>query len=333
MTNGTAAAAGAAAGTIRELWRYPVKSMGGERLDAIALDERGPRGDRLWAIHDQEKGAITTAKRLPALLLMTARYLEEPGPEAGPGAVPPVAIRLPDGSEVRSDDPDVDDRLSAALGRRVSLSALRPASDRDHFRTPATTADEMRAAFGVAPDEPLPDFSSLPVSLLAELARYATPRGTYVDAYPVHLLTTASLAAMRARAPAADFDPRRFRANLLIESTVSEGLVEREWAGGALRAGEAALRLEIPTVRCSMPSRAQPDLPADPLVMKTVAAEADRCLGLYATVARPGRVSVGDTVHVEPQDRSRLRAWTDRRAASFKRALLRAVERRLPRNG
>ena len=331
MTSETAAAG--SAGSIREIWRYPVKSMGGERRDAIELDERGPRGDRLWAIHDQEKGAITSAKRLPALLLMTARYLEEPGADAGPGAVPPVAIRLPDGTEVSSGDADVHDRLSAALGRRVTLSALRPASDRDHYRSPATTADEMRAAFGVGPDEPLPDFSSLPVSLLAELARYATPRGTYVDAFPVHLITTASLAAMRARAPASDFDGRRFRANLLVEPARGEGLVERGWAGGTLRAGDAALRLEMPTVRCSMPSRAQSDLPADPVVMKTVAAEAERCLGIYATVSRTGRVSAGDTFDIELPDRSRLRDWTDRRAASFKRALLRVAERRLPKNG
>lgn len=331
MTSGTAAAGGA--GSIREIWRYPVKSMGGERRDAIELDERGPRGDRLWAIHDDEKGAITSAKRLPALLLMTARYLEEPGADAGPGAVPPVAIRLPDGTEVASGDPDVNDRLSAALGRRVSLSALRPASDRDHYRSPATTGDEMRAAFGVEPDEPLPDFSSLPVSLLAELSRYATPRGTYVDAYPVHLITTASLAAMRALAPTSDFDRRRFRGNFLVEPSRGEGLVERGWAGGTMRAGDAALRLEIPTVRCSMPSRAQTDLPADPVVMKTVAAEAERCLGIYATVARTGRVSVGDTFDVELPDRSRLRDWTDRRATSFKRALLRVAERRLPKNG
>lgn len=323
----------AGAGTIRELWRFPVKSMGGERREAVDLDERGPRGDRLWAVRDEEKGAITSAKRLPALLLMTARYLEEPGPEAGPGAVPPVVIRLPDGAEVSSGDPDVDERLSAALGRRVSLSALRPSSDRDHFKNPATSAEEMRAAFGVEPDEPLPDFSSMPVSLLAELARYATPRGTYVDAYPVHLITTASLAAMRAAAPAADFDRRRFRANLLVEPAAGEGLVERGWAGGTLAAPDAALRLEMPTVRCSMPSRAQPDLPADPLVMKTVAAEADRCLGIYATVTRPGRVSVGDAVEIALPDRSRLRAWTDRRATSLKRALLRAAERRMPRNG
>lgn len=320
------------AGTIREIWRYPVKSMGGEQQGAIELDERGPRGDRLWAIHDEEKGAITSAKRLPALLLMTARYLEEPGPDAGPGAVPPVAIRLPDGAEVSSRDPDVHERLSSALGRRVTLSALRPASDREHFRSPATTADEMRAAFGVGPDEPLPDFSSLPVSLLAELARYATPRGTYVDAYPVHLLTTASLAAMRALAPTSDFDRRRFRANLLIEPSAGEGLVERDWAGGTLRARDASLRLDMPTVRCSMPTRAQTDLAADPGVMKTVAAHAERCLGLYATVARPGRVAVGDAIEVEPRDRSRLGAWTERRVASVKRALLRAAERRLPRD-
>jgi hypothetical protein len=136
---------------------------------------------------------------------------------------------------------------------------------------------------------------------------------------------------MQARAPGADFDPRRFRANLLVDSGATEGLIERAWCGGTARAGTAAARIAIPTVRCSMPSRAQRDLPADPQILKTLAAEADRCLGVYAEVERPGRVTVGDPVEFDPPRRSLLGGWKDRQATALKRMLLRRVELRLER--
>src|SRR6185503_3883876 len=117
---------------IAELWRYPVKSMGGERVDATIAGERGVHGDRLWAIRDEDKAIITNAKRIPALLLCSARFTNEPPPDVGPGTIPDVTITLPDGSTIRSDDPEVHARLSAVLGRRVTLCALRPASDRAH---------------------------------------------------------------------------------------------------------------------------------------------------------------------------------------------------------
>jgi hypothetical protein len=53
---------------VLELWRYPVKSMGGERVDAAAIGDRGLHGDRLWAVRDEERGVLTNAKRFPALL-------------------------------------------------------------------------------------------------------------------------------------------------------------------------------------------------------------------------------------------------------------------------
>ena len=70
----------------------------------------------------------------------------------------------------------------------------------------------MRTIFGLGPDDPLPDLSMFPIRKLAEISRYATPIGSYVDAYPVHLLTTRSLESMSAVAPGSDFDVRRFSA-------------------------------------------------------------------------------------------------------------------------
>ncbi|HEX3198309.1 MAG TPA: MOSC N-terminal beta barrel domain-containing protein, partial [Propionibacteriaceae bacterium] len=64
--------------TVTEIWRYPVKSMGGERLDNVAVDERGMVADRMWAVRDPELGSITTARRRPALLRCGARYAADP---------------------------------------------------------------------------------------------------------------------------------------------------------------------------------------------------------------------------------------------------------------
>lgn len=134
-------------GTVRELWRFPVKSMGGERLDQVEVDARGVRGDRLWAVRDDDRAVITSAKKLPVLLQCTARYLSPPGPDRHPAAIPAVAIDLPDGTTITSDDPAVDARLSALVGRTVSLCRLQPADDAAHYRAAKPSAAEMRADF------------------------------------------------------------------------------------------------------------------------------------------------------------------------------------------
>jgi uncharacterized protein YcbX len=312
-------------GTVSELWRFPVKSMGGERLEVADIEARGVRGDRLWALRDEELGIITSARRTPAILMCAARYAVEPGPDAGPGAVPPVIITLPDGSELRSDDPKVHERLSAFLGRRVTLSALRPASDRAYYRMVKSSAAEMREQFAVEVDAPLPDFSMISMARLIELGRYVTPPGTHFDLAALHIVTTATLATLRAKAPGSDFDVRRLRPNLLIASIATDGLIEVGWKAGTLRAGSAAAHVDFPTVRCSMPIRPQPGLAADPRILKTIVANAERCAGVYATVAAAGRVRIGDEVDVEVPRTSHLADWAGAAATGVKRALLRAA--------
>jgi uncharacterized protein len=92
---------------VLELWRYPVKSLGGERLDRVRIDELGLEGDRAWGVRDLETGNVLTARREPRLLFASARL-------AGPGE---VVVTLPDGTETADDE-----TLTAWLGRPVSLT-------------------------------------------------------------------------------------------------------------------------------------------------------------------------------------------------------------------
>jgi len=91
---------------VSELWRYPVKSLQGERVESVAVTHEGLEGDRRFAIYDLDSGRGLTARRVPELLFGAARL-------AGDGS---VEITLPDGS------PAADDQaLSAWLGRPVAL--------------------------------------------------------------------------------------------------------------------------------------------------------------------------------------------------------------------
>jgi len=282
-------------GTVREIWRYPVKSMVGERPREVVLGVLGVPGDRGWAVRDDAAGEIRGGKKLPALMRCRARYRHAPSDDR----IPHADIELPDGTATATDDPDVSARLSTLLERRVTLWPRRPADDREHYRRVLPEAADLdrdlREVFGRLPDEPLPDLAIFP----PEILEFTSPLGTYFDAFPLHVLTTASLATLGRGAPPERFDPRRFRPNLLIDSPPdAKGLPEAEWTGRVLRIGRAALRAEMPTVRCSMTTRAQPDLPADTQVLRTIVREGAQNLGVYASVVEPGAVAVGDPVEL-----------------------------------
>jgi len=283
-------------GRVIEVWRYPVKSMGGESLPQAALGPLGIPGDRGWALRDEAAGEMRGAKKMPILMRCQARYDAEP--EAG-AAMPPVTIALPDGETVRSGDADAAARLSALTGRRVTLWPLQPPERTEHYRRGVPDnpdlEQELRQVFGRLPDEPLPDLSQVP----PEIFEYTSPLGTYFDVFPLHLLTTASLRALAAKAPGSAFDVRRFRPNLLIEPQAgAEGLIERDWAGGTLRIGEVELSVVMPAMRCSMTTHAVGDLPRDTNVLRTIVRDANQNLGAYATITQPGTVRVGDAVEL-----------------------------------
>lgn len=315
-------------GTIAALWRFPVKSMGGEEVSSTAVDLRAVHGDRLWAVRDLELKAVTTARRLPMLLGCSARFVEEPPAGVGPGKVTDVVVTFPDGTQIESTDRErMDAKLSELTGKRVALVPLPPTNDKAAYRGVVASKKDLRTQFGLGPDDPLPDLSVFPLKKLAELAVFATPVGTFADAYPLHIVTTSSLRTMGALG--GDFEVRRFRPNIVIE-TPDDGLVEQHWIGGTLSSGNVAIRVEIPTIRCTVPLREQPGVAADPAVVKTVSRHGGRCFGVYADVAQPGTLRVGDQVSFAPASHSALGGSVGRLAERLKRNAVRTGNRLLP---
>lgn len=321
---------------VRELFRFPVKSLGGERLEVAEVEPRGLVGDRLWAVFDERARGITGAKKLPALLELSARFARPPLRGEAPRRVPPVLVGFPDGAELASDDPRLSRRLSDFVGRAVSLAPLRPASALGHYRGLQADKAALRQAFGLEPGEPLPDLSMLPVGFLALLGVFATPPGSYFDVYPLHVLTTSSLEALEERArdlALGPVDVRRFRPNVLVDTTGASGFVEAAWPGATLafgRGAAASARVACVTPRCAMPARRQAELAPDPRVSKALAREAERCLGVYASLPRAGRIAVGDEVTVRAPRETALGRALSRAQTNAKRRALRLLERLLP---
>lgn len=282
-------------GRVEQLWRYPVKSMRGERVSrAIVERTYGIPGDRGWAIRDEHSGEIRGAKKIGALLTFAARYLEEPK-----GSMcPPAEITLPDGGRITTGDPAIDSVLSGALSRAVTLWPRRPADDVEHYRRVEKIDEtEMRRQLGLLPDEPLPAYAAVPSKLGAQLVEFVSPLGTYFDAVELHLLTTASLASLASRSPGSLVDVRRFRPNIVIDTVESSGAFpEIHWCGRRFRIGSAVVEVIRPTSRCVMVTLPQAELAQDRKIMRTLVRETGMDLGVGLRVVEPGVIATGDTI-------------------------------------
>ena len=282
-------------GRVREVWRYPVKSMLGESLREADVDPGGIPGDRAWAVRDEVRGGIRGAKKIPGLMRCSARYREAPTRER----VAPPEITLPDGASVMANASDAPSRVSAAVGHEVTLWPLLPPDALDHYRRGAPDharpLDELRAVFGRTPDEPLPNLAAFP----RELFTYESPPGTYFDAYPLHLVTSATLERLAKRAPGSRVDVRRFRPNFLIETSPGlEGYVEAGWEGKRLRVGGLSIEATIACPRCVMVTHPFAELPEDPALLRAVVRDANQNVGLYARPTAAAQVRVGDPVEL-----------------------------------
>lgn len=274
--------------TVVTAWRYPVKSMMGEELNAAVLTERGVLGDRAFALVDDETGKVVSAKnpqKWPDFFAFRAAYIAPPEQ----GVLPAVWISLPDGRVVRSDDAGVKSALSQALSRPVTLKQ-------------------------VAPEKPVleqywPEHAGQDNEVTAEVVAGDAPEGTFFDYATVHLLTTSSLDELRALYPQGRFEVRRFRPNIVIDTAGEKGFVENDWVGKTLQIGDS-VRLQItdPCPRCVMPTLAQGDLPKDPGIFKhgiaknsvhvPFAGKALPSVGVYAKVITGGTIRRGDAIKV-----------------------------------
>jgi len=279
-------------GTISQLWRYPVKSMGGERLESALLTRRGFPGDRGWAVYDETREGIAGAKRLPPLRGLRARYPAEP--VAG-GASPPAEITFPDGTTHPSDSDAVAPRLSELLGRPVSLRALGPAGSESapRWTTAGESEETLRELNGVLPGETMPDFSEISPERLRLLRR-----GNFFDAFPTHLLTRTTLHTLARLAPGIDWDERRFRPNVLMDADAAHGYPEMDWISRRIAIGSAVIEVAMGCPRCVMVTQPVDGVPADARVMRTLVRETKHIAGVYAGVVEEGTVRVGDEMRL-----------------------------------
>ncbi len=290
------------AGTVSELWRFPVKSMAGERLEEAELTPTGVLGDRAYALIDAETGKVVSAKSValfPGMMECRAAFVEppQPGREA-----PPVRITLPNGKSVTTTAPSAENDLSAHFGRKVKLARVAP----EHF-----TIDQYHPDVeGVDPagrrNKSVEQRLGAAFFKSAGLAS-PVPEGSFFDLFPMSVMTMSTLRRLGELQPQSRFDQRRFRMNLIVE-TPEKGFVENGWVGKALGVGtEAKLAVARPDARCVMTTLAQGELPKDTEIIRTLTLHnrleipgAGRypCAGVYAVVAAPGRLRVGDPVVV-----------------------------------
>src|SRR3954471_4021898 len=288
-----------AVGRVRALWRFPVKSMLGEELDAADLGESGLVGDRAYALRDRATGKIASAKHpklWPNLLGCRAGFAEPPRPG---DELPPVRIQLADGTSVMSDAADADAVLSSFFGRDVELAQAAENGytidqyhpDEENYDPEGHRDEVVEAELGAA----FFNARGLP-SAVAE--------GSFFDLFPFSVLTTSSLDRLGELEPESRFDARRFRMNLIVE-TPAPGFVENDWVGRTLAIGDdVQLGIAIPDPRCVMPSLPQEELPKDSRVLKAlaknnrldVAGSLYPCAGVYAVAAAGGTIRKHDQV-------------------------------------
>jgi uncharacterized protein len=277
-------------GSVVSLWRYPIKSMMGEELNASFVGRRGLLGDRARALVDATDGKVASAKnprKWPALFEFRAAYASPP--EVGK-ELPPARITLPQGDYVLSGEADVNGRLSEALGRQVEIREQEP--EEEHV-VETTRPNPWMGTL----EEYWPDIEGL--AYRDTVTDEAMPEGTFFDLATVHVLTTATLDQLRALYPAGCFEVRRFRPNIVVQPANGQtGFVENDWIERELQVGEARLRVTRPCPRCVMTTLPQGDLPKDPGILRAAAQHNAVAVGVYAAVVKPGHVRRGDAVVV-----------------------------------
>ena len=265
--------------SVVSLWRYPVKSMMGEELNATEVTERGLLGDRAYALVDSSDGKVATAKnprKWPGLFDFHAAFVEPP---RAARKAPPVRITLPDGTAVTSEQRDLNQILSKVLRCEVTLGTTQPG---------AATAEEY-----------WPDMEGL--DHRDTVTDFTLPEETFFDCAVVHLLTTATLDRLRELYPQGRFEVRRFRPNIVVQLGSGEkGFVENDWIRRTVHVGdEVRLNITGPCARCVMTTISQGDLPKDPGILRTAAQNNKANVGVYAAVERGGTIHRGDQIRLE----------------------------------
>lgn len=266
-------------GKVVSLWRYPVKSMLGEELNSSYITEHGLIGDRVYALIDEETGKTVSAKnpsKWGKLFDFRSAFIDPPQVVDN---IPPVRITFLDGTQIFSNQNEMNDALSKVLGREVKL--IRNSLEKPIY------------------EEYWPNIEGL--AQREKTTDEAMPPQSFFDIAVVHILTTSTINRLRELYPKGRFEIRRFRPNIVVEPLSGEtDFVENSWVGKNITIGEEILLKVIqPCTRCVMITLPQSDLPKDLGILKTVAKYNQVNVGVYASVYKGGTIRRGDSVQIE----------------------------------
>jgi len=268
--------------SIAELWRYPVKSMGGERVESLELRTSAVVGDRRWAVRSNETGKIASAKRprpYGQLLSWSAKTHADGG----------LVVVSPDGREFAVGSGELDAALSEELGEPVQMVEVEEGRDETYGsewpEIPGTVLSDVEV--------------DLPIAAITE-------KTSFVDASAVHIIVNQSMKHLASLLDGVKLGVERFRPNIVLDAHDDAGLGEfadLDWKDLDFKIGDAELRIGDATPRCVMTTLAQPGYEQAKGVLQVLAATARMefdygafaCFGTNAEVTTAGTISVGDT--------------------------------------
>ncbi len=250
--------------SVKQLWRYPVKSLQGEQLDSTELSDAIP-GDRVWGIIDLETNLLLSAKRVPKLLEGHARIIGD------------HCIITIGRNEISSQEPNVDEKLSNWLGRDAML--IQPVSGE-------TRSIEIEWDDGSVetPEDP-------------NIFEFSTSPGWFFDSSSsLHLIGTATLDLLEKRVGKGSGDVRRFRPNIVAQT--DEPFEENNWVGKDLLIGSTEIHVKKRTDRCIVITRAFDNYESSRATLRYLAENHDREAGISMNPVKAGLISVGDQIEI-----------------------------------
>jgi uncharacterized protein YcbX len=268
---------------VASIWRYPVKSMAGEQLQAVFVSEKGIVGDRAYAFVNEESNRTAVVRKWAENFLnYHPRFVSEPDAQS---ETPALKIETPSGETLSTGSLELEERISTTFNRKLKLMAIAP---------PGLLIEVPAGTLGGS----LSEVTELP------LGGGAAP-GAFVDYGSLHLIASSTLDHFQKLYPHGRFDVRRFRPNIVVHSE-APAFTENSWVGKTISIGkELILRVTIPCPRCISVTLAQGDLPRDPGILRAIAEQnmCDLgdfgnlpCAGVYADVIRSGQIQCGDAL-------------------------------------
>lgn len=271
--------------SIAKLWRYPVKSMGGERVESLELRVSAIFGDRRWAVRSTETGKIASAKRPRPY----GQLLEWCASTRADGR---LIVTAPDGREFAAGSSELDVALTKALGEPVQVVEVEEGREE-------TYGSEWPEIPGTVLSDTEVD---LPVAALTE-------KTSFVDASAVHIIVNQSMTHLASLIDGVKLGVERFRPNIVLDAQEDSGsgeFADLAWKDLDVKIGDAELRIGDATPRCVMTTLAQPGYERAKSVLQVLAATARKefgygafaCFGTNAEVTAAGTIQVGDTLVV-----------------------------------